>query len=82
MTAPVAVAPCQLARAPGIIDTLMVAEMKARETAIMDEMMRDVPIKRLGQAEEVAAAVMWPSSPGASFVVGLVLPVDDGCVAR
>jgi len=42
------VAPCQLARAPGIIDTLMVAEMKARETAIMDEMMRDVPIKRLG----------------------------------
>jgi len=26
----------------------MVAEMKARETAIMDEMMRDVPIKRLG----------------------------------
>ena len=44
--------------------------------------MRDVPIKRLGQAEEVAAAVMWPSSPGASFVVGLVLPVDDGCVAR
>lgn len=68
--------------APGIIDTPMVAEMKERETAVMDEMMRDVPIKRLGHAEEVAATVMWLSSSGASFVVGHVLAVDGGYVAR
>lgn len=68
--------------APGIIDTPMVAEMKTRETAVMDEMMRDVPIKRLGTAEEVAAAVMWLSSPASSFVVGHVIAVDGGYVAR
>ena len=68
--------------APGIIDTPMVAEMKQRETAVMDEMMRDVPIRRLGRAEEVAAAVMWLCSPGASFVAGHILAVDGGYVAR
>lgn len=68
--------------APGIIDTPMVAEMKQRETAVMDEMMRDVPIRRLGHASEVAAAVLWLCSAGASFVAGHVLAVDGGYVAR
>jgi NAD(P)-dependent dehydrogenase (short-subunit alcohol dehydrogenase family) len=68
--------------APGIMDTPMVAEMKTREQSVMDEMMRDVPIKRLGRAEEVAAAVLWLCSPAASFVVGHALAVDGGYVAR
>ncbi|MCJ1959306.1 SDR family NAD(P)-dependent oxidoreductase [Novosphingobium mangrovi (ex Hu et al. 2023)] len=67
--------------APGIINTPMVAEMMERENAV-DGMMRDVPIDRLGTAEEVANAVMWLSSPGASFVVGHVIAVDGGYVAR
>lgn len=68
--------------APGIMDTPMVAEMKERETEVMEEMMRDVPIRRLGGADEVAAAVLWLCSAGASFVVGHVLAVDGGYVAR
>ncbi|RJS94844.1 SDR family NAD(P)-dependent oxidoreductase [Salinisphaera sp. Q1T1-3] len=68
--------------APGIIDTPMVADMKNAEEGVIEDMMRDVPIKRLGRAEEVAAAVLWLCSDASSFVVGHVIAVDGGYVAR
>ncbi|WP_406411613.1 SDR family oxidoreductase [Streptomyces sp. NBC_01614] len=40
------------------------------------------PINRLGIADEMAQAVLWLCSPGASFVVGVALPVDGGYTAR
>jgi NAD(P)-dependent dehydrogenase (short-subunit alcohol dehydrogenase family) len=36
----------------------------------------------MGRAEEVAAAVLWLCSEGASFVLGVALPVDGGFVAH
>jgi NAD(P)-dependent dehydrogenase (short-subunit alcohol dehydrogenase family) len=48
----------------------------------MKEFLKDQPIGRMGQAEEVAAAVLWLCSPGASFVLGVALPVDGGFVAH
>src|SRR5881296_4177473 len=48
---------------PGIIDTPMVAGMLATQAEAMKEMMRDVPIGRLGRADEIAAAVLWLCSP-------------------
>ncbi|MDH2431395.1 glucose 1-dehydrogenase [Pokkaliibacter sp. MBI-7] len=67
---------------PGIIATPMVADMLEGETDVMNEMMKDVPIRRLGTSEEIADAVLWLSSPGATFVVGVALPVDGGYTAR
>jgi len=46
------------------------------------EMVKDEPIGRLGEPEEIAAAVLWLCSPGASFVVGHPLLVDGGYTAR
>ncbi|MFJ4048960.1 MULTISPECIES: glucose 1-dehydrogenase [Pseudomonas] len=67
---------------PGIIETPMVAGMLAGETEVMNEMMRDVPIRRLGTAQEIADAVLWLCSPGSTFIVGVALPVDGGYTAR
>jgi NAD(P)-dependent dehydrogenase (short-subunit alcohol dehydrogenase family) len=63
---------------PGIIDTPMVAGMLATEPEAMKELMKVVPIGRLGRPEEIAAAVLWLCSPGASFVIGHSLVVDGG----
>jgi NAD(P)-dependent dehydrogenase (short-subunit alcohol dehydrogenase family) len=67
---------------PGTIDTPMVAEMIAQGELKVPEAVANQPIGRLGRAEEIAAAVLWLCSPGASFVLGVALPVDGGYTAR
>ena len=67
---------------PGTIDTPMVADMLEKQADAMKEIMRDQPIGRLGRAEEIASAVLWLCSPGASFVIGHALAVDGGYTAR
>src|SRR6184192_1000619 len=67
---------------PGTINTPMVTDMLAKEPDAMKEIMRDQPIGRLGRPEEIAAAVLWLCSPGASFVIGHGLVVDGGYTIR
>ncbi|WP_030796402.1 glucose 1-dehydrogenase [Streptomyces sp. NRRL S-337] len=67
---------------PGTIDTPMVADMIAKGELDRAEAEASQPIGRLGRAEEIASAVLWLSSPGAGFVIGVALPVDGGYVAR
>jgi NAD(P)-dependent dehydrogenase (short-subunit alcohol dehydrogenase family) len=43
---------------------------------------RLVPMNRWGEPEEIAQAVVWLCSDGASFVTGHVMPVDGGFVAQ
>jgi hypothetical protein len=63
---------------PGTIETPMVADMVAQGELDRAEAAANQPIARLGRADEIAAAVLWLCSPGASFVVGVALPVDGG----
>jgi NAD(P)-dependent dehydrogenase (short-subunit alcohol dehydrogenase family) len=67
---------------PGTIDTPMVRELLRREGLDEEFFVEKQPIGRLGRPEEVAAAVLWLCSPGASLVVGHGLPVDGGYTAQ
>jgi NAD(P)-dependent dehydrogenase (short-subunit alcohol dehydrogenase family) len=67
---------------PGIVDTPMVAGMLTSQAEEMKEMMRDVPINRLGRAEEIADVVVWLCGPGSTFVIGHALAVDGGYTVR
>ena len=61
--------------APGFIDTDMT---KALPDAQKDALMHKIPLGRLGQADEIAAAVGFLASPRAAYVSGVTLHVNGG----
>jgi NAD(P)-dependent dehydrogenase (short-subunit alcohol dehydrogenase family) len=67
---------------PGTIETPMVTDMIAKGELSVPDAVANQPIGRLGRADEIAAAVLWLSSPAASLVVGVALPVDGGYTTR
>lgn len=67
---------------PGTIDTPMVSKMLASGMLALDDLLRDLSMKRLGRGEEIADAVLWLCSPGATFVTGQALAVDGGFTAQ
>jgi 3-oxoacyl-[acyl-carrier protein] reductase len=63
--------------APGFIDTDMTRAMGD----VLDSAVATVPLRRLGSAEEVAAAVRFLALPEAAYITGHVLHVDGGLAA-
>lgn len=63
---------------PGIISTPMVDAMLEKEPDAMDQLMKLQPIGRLGEAREIATAVLWLCSPDSAFVIGHALAIDGG----
>ncbi|MGK7376942.1 3-oxoacyl-[acyl-carrier-protein] reductase [Planococcus sp. 1R117A] len=63
--------------APGFIATDMTAKVPQK---ILDMMESKTPLKRLGEADDIASAYLYLASDDASYVNGTVLSVDGGLV--
>ncbi len=63
---------------PGLIDTQIARDVVNGDERAYAEIAKQVPIGRAGRPEEIASAVLWLCSPGASYVVGHALTVDGG----
>lgn len=67
---------------PGVIRTPMIDRFTGNNKEAEKAFANQEPMGRLGEPGEVASAVLWLCSEGASFVTGIELPVDGGWVAR
>jgi NAD(P)-dependent dehydrogenase (short-subunit alcohol dehydrogenase family) len=67
---------------PGIIHTQMIERITHGDPATEAALLAAEPIGRLGEPQEVGAAVARLCSDAASFVTGGALPVDGGLVAQ
>jgi NAD(P)-dependent dehydrogenase (short-subunit alcohol dehydrogenase family) len=63
---------------PGLIDTQIARDVVAGNEEAYAEIAKNVPIRRAGRPDEIASAVLWLCSLGASYVVGHALTVDGG----
>jgi 3-oxoacyl-[acyl-carrier protein] reductase len=58
--------------APGLIDTDMI------QSAPVDELLRMIPMRRLGTADEVASLVAFLAGDGAAYITGQVIGINGG----
>jgi NAD(P)-dependent dehydrogenase (short-subunit alcohol dehydrogenase family) len=61
--------------APGYIETEMVAEVPEK---VLDSILSGIPLKRLGQPDEVARVVEFLADPESAYITGQVYSVNGG----
>jgi NAD(P)-dependent dehydrogenase (short-subunit alcohol dehydrogenase family) len=64
--------------APGWIETAMSAKAFAGDPARLQKVLGRTPMAKLGKPEDIGCAAVYLASDAASFVTGVVLPVDGG----
>jgi NAD(P)-dependent dehydrogenase (short-subunit alcohol dehydrogenase family) len=67
--------------APTFVETPLTRPYFERIPGFREEVLRRIPLGRLGLPEEVAAAVVFLASDAAGMITGVTLPVDGGWTA-
>jgi NAD(P)-dependent dehydrogenase (short-subunit alcohol dehydrogenase family) len=67
---------------PGMIETPMADVVTGGKKEMLTEMVKAVPMAKLGRAEDIADAVLWLCSDGSSYVTGEILVVDGGFLVQ
>lgn len=65
--------------APGMIESRMVKKVSR---TVVREVTNAIPLKRLGQCDEVANTIVYLSSSASSYIVGQTIVIDGGMVMR
>lgn len=65
---------------PGLTDTYFASKL-TQDKKLLQGFLREVPLGRVAQPEEIAASVLFLTSPAASYVTGTCLTVDGGYLA-
>lgn len=67
---------------PGVIQTPMIDRFTGEDDAARAALTAGAPMARVGVPEEIASAVLWLCSRGASYTTGQAIAVDGGWTAR
>ena len=71
--------------APGMTNTPLYADWVAEQDDPEETVRRvasAIPLQRIAEPEDVAAAVSYLASPGATYITGVSIPVDGGYLAQ
>ena len=66
---------------PGMVETPILAEMRMTDEELEADK-QNYPLKRYGQPEEIAWAIIYLLSDAAAWITGSVLTIDGGCSIR
>ena len=67
--------------APGYVNTALVADLNRRGMLDGKGIAQRTPLGRMAEPAEIAEAICFLASPKASYITGIVLPVDGGWTA-
>lgn len=67
--------------APGLVETDMLRERIAEGSLRLEELLRRVPLGRLGRPEDIARTAVFLASEDSSYITGQVIVVDGGFLA-
>jgi NAD(P)-dependent dehydrogenase (short-subunit alcohol dehydrogenase family) len=60
----------------------MFDQMFTYDPSLEEKLKQHIPMRRYGEPEDIAEAILWLSSPQTGFVTGQCLALDGGLTAR